>query len=227
MKISNIKDYKVVIFLLTLILLSCSNIEHKKELPRVRYAHQLLDGDNKEFYGCALLINISKWKESEYWENSWYRSLSFRFNDGVTQLEKAEPIFNENDETTSDKLKSSKQHALIYIGKWHHIKRLGIDIRLVGYQILHQKNISHGTLKYMFESRNKENEKIKEMKFSPIVEIPYLARSHRARCIIKWYDKYGYNAYAKTKRVWHESLIGKLFLQRQLVVTGKVIQAEE
>ena len=45
--------------------------------------------------------------------------------------------------------------------------------------------------------------------------------------MMKRYDKYGYNAIAETKRVWARGIWCKLMLKHELIVTGKIIQAQE
>ena len=215
----NLQKFLLVFFLLTLN--NCSSLNAQD--PQVRYILQLLDGDNKDMYGCGLLVNISQWKVDDR-SNGWDRITSWRWNDGVTQSERFEGF---PDYSRSTKILKDPKTALIYVGKWHHVKKIGKDIRVIGYQKIRKgKNYYHEP-KHQFESRNKKNEKIKEMKFSPRPGYPGYTHISHGECAIKWYDKYGYNAAAETKRVWARGFWGKLFLQHELDITGKIIQAKE
>ncbi len=217
--------YKItsVVFTVFLLLTNCASSNSKEEFARPRYALELLDGDNKELYGCSLLIKITPWKYDDKWGNYWGRELSWRYNDGITQSERSEGF---GDESRSVEIIKDSDYTLIYVGKWNHIKRLNKDIRVIGYQVTNKKRYVYEQVEHDFESRNSENEKIKEMPFKYAVT-PTNTHKNNSECAIKWYDKYGYNAIVETKRVWARGFWGKLFLQHELDVTGKVVDSKE
>lgn len=208
----------IAIFLIT----NCSISNSKEPHSGPRYAMELLDGDNSDLYECALLIKMGPWNKSEKWD-SWSRRVSLRWNDGITQTETGVGLYLNED---SAKIQQDPQKKLIYIGKWRHVKKIGKDIRLIGYQIIDKKRYAYAEINHQFETRTPENEKIKEMKFT-LAAIPKNIHKQDSECAIKWYDKYGYNAIVETKRVWARGIWGKLMLKHELIVTGKVIQAEE
>lgn len=210
------------LFIAILSTLSCSESKSKESFLRPRYIMELLDGDNRELYECSLPIKMRKWEKIESSE-TFFRDQSWRWNDGVTQSEKNERLTNQSD---SIKIQQDPQTKIIYIGKWHHVKKIGNDIRVIGYQITDKKRSVYGEIRHQFEFRNEENEKIKEMKFALAV-IPKNTHKQDSECAIKWYDKYGYNAIAETERVWARGFWGKLMLKHELIVTGKVIESEE
>lgn len=219
---------KALLTIVILVIINCPNSNSKETFSRPRYAMELLDGDNSDLYGCALLIKMTPWEKNKNW-NSWSRGISLRWNDGITQTETGLGLYLDEDSVSIQK---DPKYSLIYVGKWHHVKRINKDIRLIGYQNVDKTparfgfGSSVGKIHHQFEEKTEENQKIKEMKFKFAV-IPQNHHKQDSECAVKWYDKYGYNAIIETKRVWHPDLWGKLFLQRQLEVTGKVIQAEE
>ena len=220
------------LLLITIFLTTNCSISNSKEPFGPRYAMELLDGDNSDLYECALLIKLGGWEPSTSRDDVWGRNLSLRYNNGVTQLETGENI-NYTFKNGSSEIQQNNSTSLIYIGKWHHVKKIGKDIRLIGYQNVNNKTPTrfgfsshYGEINHQFETRTPENEKIKEMKFTLSV-IPKNTHKQDSECSIKWYDKYGYNAIVETKRVWARGIWGKLMLKHELIVTGKVIQAEE
>ena len=219
----------ISLFIAVLLITNCSSSNSKETHSRprdVRYIIELLDGDNSDLYGCSLLIKMSPWEVDDKW-GGFDRRTSWR---GIMlQSERSEGFSEESRSTTIQK---DPKYSLIYIGKWHHVKRIDKDIRLIGYQNVDKTparfgfSSSFGEIHHDFEARNEENEKIKEMKFKLAV-IPKNTHKQDSECAIKWYDKYGYNAIAETKRVWARGIWGKLMLKHELIVTGKIIETEE
>lgn len=212
-----------LIFICSALLSSCANSNPKENFQRPAHIMELLDGDNRELHGCSLPIAITEWSEDED-GTGWSRISSWRWNDGITQSEKFEGFPYES---RSSKIKNDPQTTLIFIGKWYHLKKINKDIRLIGYQITDKKRYAYGQLRHQFEIRTKENERIKEMSFLPVVKFPGYTHKGDSECAIKWYNKYGYNAIAETKRVWARGFWGKLMLKHELIVTGKVVYAQE
>lgn len=213
----------VIVLFIALPVFGCTNFFVQGSQSETRYIMELFDNDNEDLYGCSLLIKMSEWSVDEKW-GGWDRNTSWRWNDGISQTEKVEgfPEYSRSTQVLQDPKKS-----LIYVGKWHHVKKIGKDIRLIGYQIISKKRYSYGDIDHQFELRDEFNEKIKEMKFTPTILFPEYTHKGDSECAIKWYDKYGYNAMAETRRVWARGFWGKLFLQHELEVTGKVIEAQE
>ena len=71
MKLIKFTKIFLVTLLSILLLASCANLNAQEDFKRPRYIIELLNGDNKELYGCALLINMEKWKPSLSRDNVW------------------------------------------------------------------------------------------------------------------------------------------------------------
>ena len=221
-------NLKTLFLVITILLNSCANF--KEDQREIRHIMQLLDGDNSDLYGCILPIRITSWKYREEWGGGYNRIISWRGDNDRIQLERFEGFSENKSESTI--IQNNPKYSLIYVGKWHHVKRINKDIRLIGYQNVDKTparfgfSSSIGEIHHDFEEKTEENEKIKEKKFTLAV-IPENHHKQDSECAIKWYDKYGYNAIAETKRAWYPGFWGEVFLKHQLIVTGKIIDAEE
>ena len=103
-------------------LFSCSNSFSKDEYLEAKYIMELIDGDNKDMYGCSLLIDMGEWEASLSRDQVWSRHTSLRWNDGVTQTETGISI---NYRSNSIDITKDSKKSLIYVGKWHHVKKIG------------------------------------------------------------------------------------------------------
>ena len=93
------------------------------------------------------------------------------------------------------------------------------------FQIISKQNINNfynGAIRNYFESQDDKNQQIFEMPLKLIKPT-----SGDELCILKWHNKYGYNAIAETKRQIRPGFWNWLFRNHELIVTGKVIEVNE
>lgn len=196
--------------------------------PRRKEVVDLLNGDNSDLIGCHILTELGKWEIDEYkngikvWgrRQAWLSpygnletitgfSVDFYRGTSTPQIQTETHLYKE---------KQKPSNRFVYIGPWKHIVKIDKEIRFFAYT-----GSGGGDLFYQYESRNSENEKIKEQPFS-IVGVP---PTQFGLCLVKWTSKHGYNAIAENHREIIPGFWNWIFRNHQLKITGKIIEAEE
>jgi len=177
------------------------------------------DDDLYNLKGCPILLTLGKWRHREIPYSLGGGSAQERdqdWFDGRFVTSTGTGIYYGGREYKSYEIMKDKDWKLIYIGKWQYVPKLDQHVRLLGTQ--HKASISSP-----YEIMDETNKKIPEM------PLKLIQRTHGGieLCEIKWVHKYGYNAVAETYRQIRPGFWNWLFRNKELIVTGRVVEAEE
>lgn len=141
-----------------------------------------------------VVSEVRKWKKDNRWAKKynssyyWGRTMCLYFPDtNTTSCSGGGNVFQRDykKEYCIDK------NTLIYVGKWHYVKKMDKNIRYVACQT----DQLHG----YFEVMDEKNKDIKYMPLKLKYPIKPFTRESEELNIIKWFDRYGYNAYVDLK----------------------------
>jgi len=223
----NKKFMLIVILILNSITIYGANARDLKEvIPYLQKANEdsfSKQQDVNNFEGCAVLIEQGKYKESGNtergeWEQDGVHQVWLR---GTSWLESRGISLDSSPKNKSYEILKSKNDRLVYVGKWQYIDKLGKNIRLISMQDIN--DFYNGAMRNYYESMDEQNKKIPEMPLKL-----FRPASGGELCIIKWHNKYGYNAIAETKKVYRGGVIGiidRIFQYYAIVPTGRIIDA--
>lgn len=170
--------------------------------------------DMNDLSGCPILIG-NVWdgydsKNGAGIDQIWL-GVSWRSYSGIS--------LDSSPENKSYNIQKSSTDKLVYVGKWQYINKIGKNVRLISAQAT--DDFYHGSMRNYFESMDDQNKKI------PATPLKLIKPTHGDElCILKWHNKYGYNAIAENYRQLRPGFWNWLFRNHELVITGKVIDAE-
>lgn len=177
--------------------------------------------DVKDMMGCGHMIELSNWYLYKLKDKSerWGRDRNWREASGVISYSGF--ALDSSARESSPYLSQNPDYHIVYIGPWQYAKRIGKEIRFVAWQHKDYKNPPrlnyHGTLRYQFESKNSENQKVKERAFNLLLD----GKPEKGSiCNTKWIANHGYNAISKVKS-------NNPFSKNHLVPTGEIIEVKE
>ena len=180
--------------------------------------------DMNDLSGCQILIEQGEWNLTKYGSERhnninylWTRSQTWRKQNNWESNRSVELDRTEK----SYELLEAKEWSLVYAGKWEYVKKIDKNIRLIAQQH-NDKSKKSGALHVEFESQDSQNQKI------PAMPLQLIKPTYGDElCILKWHNKYGYNAIAETYRQLRQGFWAWLFRDYELVVTGKIVEIEE
>lgn len=241
--INNFTKYiKFNIILLLLITISCGfkNNNIKNYQPSLDSMLLSADKNNnkQDFYdpqdirGCPVLFWYGKWDE---------KGIDRRFLGKV--MSSSGYVLDLDKEYFSENLKANPKRNIVYIGPWQKItitkdKQIPFFLKLKTIfrneqeydEILREHKLRFdreirfvvgqyyggGVLNIQYESKTPAREKIPQQAFKLLKNKPL--PNFENLCHAKWIVKYGYNAYAETK---------KSFFNPYGIPTGRILQAEQ
>ncbi len=203
---------KIFLLLFVFILLSCSRASiFRMEGPDDFFKYITDNNPNKgneikylniDLNTNYVFIDFGKWekyfnkRDKKY---SWGRDYKL-FNINTNIITSAgfsikTNINNKYFKTSYEALRDWGDEYLIYVGKWVYVAKFKNEIRAVA--------TTKGRIRVFFEFKDEYTEKIKYKPLKLNQEIEEIKKGiyygRQEIAIIKWFDKYGYNAYVDLK----------------------------
>lgn len=142
-----------------------------------------------DYNNLFVISSIKEWEKNKklskkYGYEYWERSDCLYFPKTNTTSCSYYGILNNRD-------KHLNKDNLVYVGKWHYVKKIDNYIRYIAYQT--------NRLHSYFEMKNKNNKNITYLPLNLKYKIKPFTKDYESVLLIQWFDKYGYNAYLDLK----------------------------
>ena len=173
---------KIIFISILIVSMSLNNVFAEKYTPSKDY------DANDNFF---VVSEVRNWKKNkkltkkynyDYWENHICKYFP---NTNTESCSYYSIIVKKEDKSCSD------YNNLIYIGKWKYIKKIDKNIRYVACQT--------DKLYGYFEIMDNINKNIQYMPLKLKYPVKAFTKDSEKINLIKWFDKYGYNAYVDLK----------------------------